>query len=278
VRLGEPNDLEAVPSMAIGGESKGVTPLSQAAAYATFASGGTYAEPYLVNRIKDATGKVVWQRDKKIDKSRLDRKEAGVVNGVLQRVVQQGTGTAAAIGRPVAGKTGTTNDSKDVWFVGYTPQLATAVWVGDVAAPTPLKDARGRPLFGGGPPARIFSSTMKGALQGVGQTPFQVNTPEDLGLKLPGAQATATTLAPANGAAAPTTLPLAPGETLPPQQQQTIPTLPAPGLPPPTTATTRPVVRTTTTTTRPCPTTTTGPATTLPAGATTTTTRPSAVC
>ncbi len=266
-RLGQPKSIKAFPTIALGASE--VNPLDMAASYGVFASAGTYAEPYLVARIKDGQGKVVYQFEKKIQKGRMDPKEAGVINGVLQRVVKEGTGKAAAIDRTVAGKTGTTNDSKDVWFVGYTPQLATAVWVGNVGTPTPLKDARGRPLFGGGPPARIFSGTMKGALQGVKETPMQVNTPEDLGLKLPGAVPPPPPTQPqVNGAATTLPPPLNPADSVP--QQLTIPTLPLPGQPT-TTQTTQPPR--TTTTRAPCPTTTSGPPTTLPAGVTSTTAR-----
>ncbi len=280
VRLGEPGDLQAVPSLALGGEGKGVSPLDQASAYATFASGGTYAEPYLVTRIKDPQGKVVWQHDKKTHKA-MEPKEAGVVNAVLQRVVTDGTGQAAAIGRPVAGKTGTTNESKDVWFVGYTPQLATAVWVGFVDAPRPLTDSRGRPLFGGGPPARIFSGTMKAALQGVKETPLPVNKPEDLGLKLGGGggggsngtSSTSSTLPPLNGAFTTTSAPLSGAPVDPfPLPGQTVPSFPGQGFLPTTTS--RPPR---TTTSRPCPTTTVPP-NPLPPGATSTTARPPPGC
>ncbi len=269
-RLGEPSDLQAVPSLALGGEGKGVSPLDQAAAYATFASGGTYAEPYLVTRIKDATGKVVWQHDKKTRKA-MDQKLAGNLNRVLQQAVSDGTGKAAAIGRPVAGKTGTTNDSKDIWFVGYTPQLATAVWVGYVDAPKTVTDAKGRPQFGGGPPARIFSGTMKAALQGVRDTPLQVNTPEDLGLKLPGGAPLPPPPPPppVNGAAPTTVPPLAPLDTTPLPVPTVAPVAPQPQGPLPTTPTTRPPRAATTT--RPPPSTTTTsappPPTTAPATA-----------
>ncbi|MEJ7765274.1 MAG: transglycosylase domain-containing protein, partial [Acidimicrobiales bacterium] len=252
-RLGAPKDLQAVPSLALGGEGKGVSPLDQASAFATFASGGTYAEPYLVTKIKDSKGKVVWQHEKKTRKA-MDQKEAGNINRILLRTVGEGTGKQASIDRPVAGKTGTTNDSKDVWFVGYTPQLATAVWVGHVDSPRPLTDARGRPLFGGGPPAKIFSETMKAALQGVEGTPMQVNTPEDLGLKLPGAAPPPPPPPPpANGVPTTTTLP--PFDTTPPPIV-TIPTVPF-QQPQPTTPTTRPPQNTPTTVV--CPTPTTAP-------------------
>ncbi len=186
----------------------------------------------------------------------MDQKEAGVINAVLQRVVNEGTGKAAAFGRPVAGKTGTTNDSKDVWFVGYTPQLATAVWVGNVDAPKPLTDGRGRPLFGGGPPARIFSSTMKAALQGVKETPFQINKPEDLGLRLPGAgggNGTTSPTTPPSSVTSTTASPLLPENPIPPTLPLNtfVPPLPQVSIPPTTTRPAR------TTTSQPCPTTTT---------------------
>jgi membrane peptidoglycan carboxypeptidase len=269
-RLGQPKTIKALPSLTLGGSE--VTPLDMAASYGVFASGGTYAEPYLVTRIKDAQGKVVWQHDKKTRKA-MEQKEAGVVNGILQRVVNEGTGKAAAIGRPVAGKTGTTNEAKDAWFVGYTPQLATAVWVGYVDEPRTVTDGRGRTAFGGGPPARIFSSTMRAALQGVKETPFQVNKPEDLGLKLPGATNGAPvpppTQPPVNGAIPPAPPPtLAPIDTTPLRPP---PSLNQPTLPPQTTPTTRP--RPTTTRPPQCPTTTVGTPPSLPAGQTTTTAR-----
>ena len=264
--LGQPDSIKALPSLTLG--TSEVTPLEMASSYGVFASGGTYAEPYLVTRIKDPKGKVVWQHNKKTRRA-MDQKEAGVVNGILQRVVTEGTGKAAAFGRPAAGKTGTTNDSKDAWFVGYTPQLSTAVWVGYVDGARTVTDGRGRQAFGGGPPARIFSSTMKAALQGVRETPFQVNKPEDIGLKLGGAT---------NGAPLPPPPPV--GQTVPPSTTPTsvppvdgpgivtIPTVPLDGpLPstpgtqprtpttqrPVTTVTTRPPRTTTTTTTPPSP-------------------------
>jgi len=262
-RLGQPDTIRAFPSITLGASE--VTPLDMASSYAAFGSGGTYAEPYLVARIKDAQGRVVWQHDKKTRRA-MDQKEAGVVNAVLERVVNEGTGKAAAIGRTVAGKTGTATDSKDIWFVGYTPQLATAVWVGYVDAPKTVTD-RGRPAFGGGPPARIFSSTMRGALQGVKEAPLPVNKPEDMGLKPPGSgNGAAGPVTQPNGLAASTTAtsPFAPFNTTPGQPS---PTAPGQSVPPASTPTTP--QRSTSTS---CPTTTTGPPS-LPPGVTSTTAR-----
>ena len=267
-RLGQPSTIKAFPSLTLGGSE--VTPMDMASSYAVFASAGTYAQPYLVTRIKDPQGRTVWQFDKKTRKA-MDQKEAGVINGILQRVVGEGTGKAAAIGRTVAGKTGTTNEAKDAWFVGYTPQLATAVWVGYVDEPRTVTDGRGRQAFGGGPPARIFSATMKATLQGVKETPMQVNKPEDLGLKLPGA-VSAQALPPPTPAPLPVPLPTQPPVTIAPLNPNPVQTVPnLPGFQPPTTL--RPPR---TATSLVCPTTTTGATTTTTKGnqPTTTTTRP----
>ena len=263
-RLGQPKSIKAVPSLTLGGSE--VTPIEMAASYGIFASGGTYAEPYLVSRIRDLQGKVVWEHDRKSRRA-MEQEEAGVINGILQRVVSEGTGKAANIGRPVAGKTGTTNESKDAWFVGYTPQLSTAVWVGYVDEAKTVTDGRGRQAFGGGPPARIFASTMKVALEGVKATPLPVNRPEDLGLKLPGAQP------PPPPPPANTLPPVTSPPQVAPVDSTPLPTPTVPLIPPPSIPTTRQGPPTTVR----CPTTTTLPpgatTTTLPPGATTTTTK-----
>ncbi len=201
-RLGQPGDLQANPSIALGGLKNGVSPLDQAASYATFAAKGTYATPYLVTRIRDARGGVIWQHEKQT-RSAIDEKEAGVVNDVLQRVVTRGTGRGAGIGRPVAGKTGTTNDSVDAWFVGYTPDLATAVWVGHIEASTPVVDHRGKPMFGGAAPAEIFAATMRAALAKVPPHKLATNTPADLGLSAPTTSPAPTTAPAATATTAP---------------------------------------------------------------------------
>ncbi|NLD75609.1 MAG: hypothetical protein GX643_02985 [Acidimicrobiales bacterium] len=111
--------------------TKEVTPLDMAAAYSVFANDGLRMEPYLVERIEDRNGRVIYQH--RPDPERIvSTQTARLVTEVLAANVTGGTGRNARIssGQPAAGKTGTTNDSTDVWFVGYTPQLATAVWMG----------------------------------------------------------------------------------------------------------------------------------------------------
>ena len=178
-------------AMALGGLREGVSPLEQAAGFATFAARGTYAKPYAITRIRDRSGKVVYQRTNDVDQ-RPPSKEVGVLNGVLQRVVQEGTGTAAAIDRPVAGKTGTTERNGNAWFIGYTPQLATAVWVGRPEGDVPMTNVRGIAVTGGSFPARIFSRYMRGALAGKPVQNLYTVSPDELSLRAvpPGARTT----------------------------------------------------------------------------------------
>ncbi|MDP9441730.1 MAG: penicillin-binding protein, partial [Actinomycetota bacterium] len=121
---GIPEDATKVQgAVFLGGlDGKGVNALEMAASFATFAARGTYAEPYSIARIKDREGRVIFEH--KIETRQVFKpEEVGVLNNPLQGVVREGTGRAAGIGRPVAGKTGTTQDNIDAWFVGYTPQL-----------------------------------------------------------------------------------------------------------------------------------------------------------
>ena len=178
-------------AMALGGLREGVSPLEQAAGFATFAARGTYAKPYAITRIRDRSGEIVYQHSSEVDQ-RPPSKEVGVLNGVLQRVVKEGTGTAAAIDRPVAGKTGTTERNGNAWFIGYTPQLATAVWVGRPEGDVPMTNVRGIAVTGGSFPARIFSRYMRGALAGKPVQPLYTASPDELSLRAvpPGSRTT----------------------------------------------------------------------------------------
>ena len=169
-------------AMALGGLRQGVSPLESASGFATFAAKGVAAEPYAIVRIKDRRGNVVYERKPKTTQAFRD-KEAGVVNAALKRVVEGGTGTAASIGRPMAGKTGTSENYGNAWFVGYTPQLSTAVWVGRPEGDTPMRGVHGINVTGGSFPARIFSRYMKAALAGVPPVDLYTASIDDLGLK-----------------------------------------------------------------------------------------------
>ena len=126
--LGIKSPMEPVTSLPLG--AIGVTPLEMAGAYATFASNGWHSDPTVIVRVTDTDGNVLLDNTPK-PKQLLDPWAAASLNSVLQSVINGGTGKNAAIGRPAAGKTGTTSSERDIWFVGYVPQLATAVWVGN---------------------------------------------------------------------------------------------------------------------------------------------------
>jgi penicillin-binding protein 1A len=132
------SDLPLVPALALGAAA--VTPLEITSAYAAFANGGRRVVPYLVEKVEDPFGRIIWQRPVTPSRTVLDASDAFLVTSLLQSVVDRGTGNAvraAGIRGPVAGKTGTTNDGADVWFVGYTPTLVAGIWFG-ADAPQPL--------------------------------------------------------------------------------------------------------------------------------------------
>ena len=163
--MGVTSPLIAVPSLAIGSED--VTPLEMAGVYSILANGGIRHNPYFVSKVVDLQGKTVLQTQTKGTRV-LSAQNVAVENQVLQDVVQYGTGTAAAIpGREVAGKTGTTDNFTDGWFNGFTPQLETAVWMGDPAGSVPMFDVGGIPVYGGTYPAEIWHAYMSQALAGL---------------------------------------------------------------------------------------------------------------
>ncbi len=126
--LGVESPLQPVTSLPLG--SIGMTPLEMAGAYATFANNGWHSDPTFIVRVTDSEGNVLLD-NRPEPKLVLDQWAVASLNNVLQNVINSGTGTKAQIDRPAAGKTGTTDAAKDVWFVGYVPQMATAVWIGN---------------------------------------------------------------------------------------------------------------------------------------------------
>jgi penicillin-binding protein 1A len=134
--LGVESKLGADLSLALG--SYEVTPREMAGAYATLAAGGVYEQPILVKKITGPNGVEVKLPDPTPSRRVMDEAEAYVITSLLTSVVQDGTGKRArALGRPIAGKTGTSNQAKDAWFVGYSTDVACAVWTG-FDDPTPL--------------------------------------------------------------------------------------------------------------------------------------------
>jgi membrane peptidoglycan carboxypeptidase len=164
-RMGITSPLHDWCSLVLGTEN--LTPLELAGAYATLASGGIHCPPELIARITGPTGRVLFD-GRPACRRVLDPRVAATAVGILRGVVGPGgTGFRAAIGRPLAGKTGTTSSFADAWFTGFTPQLATSVWVGDPRARVPMRHLfGGGPVYGGTFPALIFHDYMAAALQG----------------------------------------------------------------------------------------------------------------
>jgi penicillin-binding protein 1A len=140
--LGITTKLDCNPSEGLGGLRLGVTPLEMANAYATLASGGIRHKPTAIEKVVFPDGKSE-DLAKSEGKRVLTDGQAYEVTKVLEMNVQSGTGTAAGYGCPAAGKTGTTDEATDAWFVGYTPKLSTAVWVGYPNARIPMPGAQG---------------------------------------------------------------------------------------------------------------------------------------
>jgi penicillin-binding protein 1A len=154
------------PAIALGGFSTGVTPLEAAGSYAVFANGGNYVRPHFIDRIEDRDGNVLYAAAHPVQQVLTPEVNATVVS-MMQGVVTGGTGRAAQIpGWQVAGKTGTTTGQKDAWFVGYTANLSTAMWVGVPARATPTG------YNGGDLPADVWQEYMAGALAGQPPVPF----------------------------------------------------------------------------------------------------------
>jgi penicillin-binding protein 1A len=161
-RMGITSELNTDPAIALGGLTYGVSPLEMASAYATLANGGVYVEPTIIQRVRDADGNIIWEAAPKTNQA-LSPGVAYDATRVLVANVQSGTGTGASIGRPAAGKTGTTSDWTDAWFVGYTPNLSTAVWMGDPDAQVPMTNVHGRRVTGGSFPATMWKKFMYSA-------------------------------------------------------------------------------------------------------------------
>lgn len=152
-------------AMALGGLSKGVNPLEMASAYGVFATNGLYSKPIALLKIVDREGKVLYQA-KTQTKRVIDATSAYLTTNMLQDVLVSGTAGGMGIGRPAAGKTGTTDTYIDAWFVGYTPDLSTAVWVGDDNN-KPMQR-----MYGSGAPLSIWHEFMINALASTPRTGF----------------------------------------------------------------------------------------------------------
>ena len=163
--LGIRSPMEPVISLPLGAVD--LTPLEMAGAFATFANNGWHSDTTFIVQVTDSSGNVLLDNTPK-PKPVLNAWAAASVNSALQGVINSGTARAAQLGRPAAGKTGTTSSERDIWFVGYVPQLSVAVWMGnDNYAPMSYG------ATGGGSVAPVWRDFMSQALQGVPAESFK---------------------------------------------------------------------------------------------------------
>lgn len=151
---------DAVLALALGGITNGVRPIDMAQAYGVLANQGVRATPMAITRVVAADGSVLYEFSPEQEVVLSDT-TSYIVTDMLRGVIERGTGRRANIGRPAAGKTGTTDNNHDAWFVGYTPELVAAVWIGN-DLPTPMV-VDGTPV-GSGEAAEIWGSFMRAAL------------------------------------------------------------------------------------------------------------------
>ena len=159
-RLGITSDLDPVPSIALG--SSDVTPLEMVAAYAAFANGGLGVQPHVIARVRTANGKQLYARRNANFGRVIDPQYVAMMNQMMQETLLTGTARKAELpGWQAAGKTGTSQDWRDAWFLGYTSYLVAGVWLGnDDSSPT-------KKVSGGNLPVEIWSRFMKAAHEGV---------------------------------------------------------------------------------------------------------------
>lgn len=162
--LGISTPLEYDYTIALG--SNGVKLFEMTRAYGAFANGGFKVEPYSVERVETPRGKVVYQAPKTKIAKVMDINTAATLTAMLKTVIKSGTGVAANLGKPAAGKTGTTDDSKDACFYGYTPDVVTGVWVGND------DNTKNGKITGGTVPALIWKQVMLVATEPYGAADF----------------------------------------------------------------------------------------------------------
>lgn len=145
--------------------SNGVKLYDMVVAYGNYANGGYRVKPYAIEKIETQRGKVVYQAKRTKITKVLDNETAGIMTAMLRKVITSGTGKAANINKPMGGKTGTTNENKDAWFIGFTPDIVTGVFMGN-------DDNSSIGLTGGSAPARIWKEMMTVATEKYGSPEF----------------------------------------------------------------------------------------------------------
>lgn len=221
-RMGVRNVIDPVPSVGLGGAAVGASPLDMASAYATLANDGRHCPARSLLEVRGASGAVLDpvaevtivpdlpvvsrapdpedlanrpDRIESLDRGRcvgaIDPDIARVTTQALQGVVERTTGRRAQIGRPQAGKTGTTNEEADAWFVGYTPDLVIAVWVGHTTSNDPLRNIEGfGKVQGGTIPALIWKAAAERILEDVPATQFPEPGEDLSGVRAPAPERT----------------------------------------------------------------------------------------
>ncbi|MBC8390893.1 MAG: PBP1A family penicillin-binding protein [Actinobacteria bacterium] len=170
-------DIGNNPAIAIGGLETGITPLDLSKVFSTLASGGIYRQPVCILKITDYQGNILYQYDPDKNESNhrvLEKPIAYYVTQILKKVIESGTGRGANIGRPAAGKTGTTDGPNDAWFAGYTPEMVTVVWMGYPESNKPMEPINGRVVVGGTYPADIWREFMSSALEDLPVSDFDI--------------------------------------------------------------------------------------------------------
>lgn len=153
-------------SMALGGLYKGVTPLEMAGAYGALANRGAYIKPDVINKVVGQDGSLLYQQPSHMQQA-MQPYTAAALTSMLESVVTEGTGISAQLpGRPVAGKTGTAEQGRDLWFCGFTPQLTGVVWIG-------YDNPQSSNQYGGNYPAHIWNQVMTVAMAGKPVVRFQ---------------------------------------------------------------------------------------------------------
>ncbi|MGH6851625.1 MAG: transglycosylase domain-containing protein [Methylocella sp.] len=164
-RLGIVSELSANPSIALG--TSEVTPLEIATAYVPFANGGIGVQPHIISRVKTASGKLLYQRKRARNGRVIAQNHVAMMNTMMQETLLTGTARRGSVpGWQAAGKTGTSQNWRDAWFIGYTSHLVACVWLGnDDNSPT-------KKASGGNLPVEIWSRFMRGAHNGVPPQPL----------------------------------------------------------------------------------------------------------
>jgi penicillin-binding protein 1A len=217
-KMGITAPLRNVVSFPLGVNS--ISPLEMAGAYAAVDNDGVFNPPYFIDKIEDSSGNVLYEHTPAPQRV-MSEQSARQATVALRAVVTGGTATRAQLpgGRPAAGKTGTTDEHGDAWFIGFTPQLTTAVWMGSPESVVPMNNVGGINVFGGTFPALVWHNFMSEAMEGQPVLDFPAPAPSKGGtyLQMPSDKTrsstggTRTTRPPSSSAPPPATQPADPG-------------------------------------------------------------------